>query len=89
MFHTAVSSVIPTLDRHIHPHNMESIRIFIRKEIWKIRRGGQITKIIFQVNRLYSYVPPPGMNMPISVEMFPLDDWVPTEDELEWVVKRL
>ena len=27
---------------------------------------------------LYSYVPPPGMNIPISVQPFPVDDSVPT-----------
>ena len=38
---------------------------------------------------LYSYVPPPGMNIPISVQPFLVDDLVSTEDEIEWVVKRL
>ena len=27
---------------------------------------------------LYSYVPPPGKNIPISVEPFPVDNLVPT-----------
>ena len=38
---------------------------------------------------LYSYVPPPGTNIPISVEPFLVDYSVPTEGEIEWVVKRL
>ena len=38
---------------------------------------------------LYSYVPPLGANISISVEPSPMDDSVPTEDEIEWVVKRL
>ena len=38
---------------------------------------------------LYSYVPPPGANIPISVEPFPVDNLVPTEDEIEWEMKRL
>ena len=38
---------------------------------------------------LYSYVPPPGENTPISVEPFPVDESLPTEDEIEWLVKRL
>ena len=38
---------------------------------------------------LYSYVPPPGANISISVEPFPMDDSVPTEDKIEWAVKRL
>ena len=29
---------------------------------------------------LYIYVLPPGTNIPISVEPFPVDDSVPTED---------
>ena len=38
---------------------------------------------------LYSYVPPPGKNIPISVEPLTVDDLVPTEDGIEWEVKRL
>ena len=32
---------------------------------------------------LYSYVPPPGANIPISVEPFPVDDSEHTEDKIE------
>ena len=38
---------------------------------------------------LYSFVPPPGTNFPISVQPFPVDDLLPTEDEIEWAVTRL
>ena len=38
---------------------------------------------------LYNYVPPPGPNTHISVEPFPVDDSVPTKDDIEWAVKRL
>ena len=38
---------------------------------------------------LYSYVPPPGTNTPISMQPFPVDDSVPTEDEIEWAVTQL
>ena len=38
---------------------------------------------------LYSYGQPPVENIPVSVDPFPMDDLVPTEDEIEWVVKRL
>ena len=38
---------------------------------------------------LYSYVTPPGANIPISVEPFLVDDPVPTEEKIEWAVKRL
>ena len=29
---------------------------------------------------MYSYIPPPGTNVPISVQPFPVDELVPTED---------
>ena len=32
---------------------------------------------------LYSYVPPLGTNIPISVQLFPVDDSVPTEDKID------
>ena len=38
---------------------------------------------------LYSYMPPPGDNIPVPVEPFPVDDLVPTDDNIEWVVKLL
>ena len=38
---------------------------------------------------LYRCVPPPGTNTPISVQPFPLEDSVPTEDKIEWAVKPL
>ena len=38
---------------------------------------------------LYRYVSPPGGNIPVSVEPLPVDDSVPTEDEIEWAVTRL
>ena len=38
---------------------------------------------------LYSYVTPPGENIPIYVESLPVDDSVPTEGNIEWAVKRL
>ena len=36
---------------------------------------------------LYRYITPTGENIPISVEPFPVEDLVPTEDEIEWAVK--
>ena len=38
---------------------------------------------------LYISVPPPGENIPISVDTLPVDELVPTEDNIEWAVKRL
>ena len=31
---------------------------------------------------LYRYVPPPGENIPVYVEPFPVEDFVPTETRL-------
>ena len=36
---------------------------------------------------LYSYVSPPGTNIPISVEPLPVDDLLPTEEDIEWALK--
>ena len=41
MFPTAVSSVDPTFQRYIFLHNMYSISIDSRKDIWRIRSVGQ------------------------------------------------
>ena len=38
---------------------------------------------------LYRYVPSLGNNIPISVQPAPVDDSVPTEDEIEEAVKHL
>ena len=38
---------------------------------------------------LYHYVPPPGENIPVSIEPFLAKDSVPTEDEIEWAVNQL
>ena len=38
---------------------------------------------------LYRHVPPPGDNIPVSVEPSQLEDSVPTEDKIEWAVKWL
>ena len=50
---------------------------------------GTIKRITAERVELYSYVPPPGKNIPISVQPFPVDDSVHTEDKIYWVVKRL
>ena len=38
---------------------------------------------------LYCPVAPPEENIPISIEPFPVDDLVPTEDKIELAVQRL
>ena len=39
--------------------------------------------------KLYSYVPSPGENIPVTVKPVELDDLVPTEDKIEEAVKKL
>ena len=36
---------------------------------------------------LYNYVPPPGENIPIDIQLFHVDDSVPEEGEIEWAVR--
>ena len=38
---------------------------------------------------LYRRIPPLGENIPISVEPFQVDYLVPTEEYIEWAVRRL
>ena len=52
IFTTSVSSADPTFQRHVFLHNMESSTIFSRKEIWRIRRGGQSTNIISEATEM-------------------------------------
>ena len=37
----------------------------------------------------YSRVPPPGDNIPVTIEPFEVEESVPEEGEIEWAVKRL
>ena len=50
MFPTAVSSVDTNFLRKTFLQNMESFRTISRKDIWKIRRGGQGTNRVFRGN---------------------------------------
>ena len=38
---------------------------------------------------LHHHIPPPGENIPVSVDPFPLDELVPMEDNIEWAVRRI
>ena len=48
-----------------------------------------LKRIMAERVELYSYVPPTGKNIPISVQLLPVEDSVPVEDKIEWAVKRL
>ena len=48
-----------------------------------------LERITAELVDLYSYVPSLGNNIPISVQPFPVDDLVPTEENIEEAVKHL
>ena len=48
-----------------------------------------LKRIMAEWVELYSYVLPPGGDIPISTEPFLVDNSVPTEDGIELTVKRL
>ena len=50
--------------------------------------GVTFERITADRTELYSYDPLTGANILISVEPFPVDESVPTEDKIEWAVKR-
>ena len=47
-----------------------------------------IEQVMTERVELYSYAPPTGVNIPISVELLSVDDLVPTEDKIEWAATR-
>ena len=79
------------LDPPIHRKYWQWIKGWYRAAVDRSPPPNRVTleQITVDWVDLYSYVPPPGENIPISVEPFPVDDSVPTEDEIEWAVKRL
>ena len=48
-----------------------------------------LERIAVELVDLYRHIPPPGENIPISVDPFPVEDLVPTEDEIEGLVEWL
>ena len=73
------------------------------KETWRLLKGwykaavdrappparDTIKRITAERVDLYSYVPSPGENIPVTVKLVEVDDSVPTEDEIEEAVKKL
>ena len=53
-----------------------------------VRRPARVTLERITAKRvdLYSYVPPLGENIPVSVYTFLVDNLVPTKDKIEWEV---
>ena len=48
-----------------------------------------LKRVTAERDKLYSWVPPPGDTIPVTIEPFVVEDGVPTEAEIEWAVKRL
>ena len=48
-----------------------------------------IKRITEEQVSMHHHIPPPGENIPIFFDPFPLDESVPTEDNIEWEVRRL
>ena len=48
-----------------------------------------LERIMAEQVDLYCYKPSPGENIPISIEPFSVEDLVPTEEDIKWVVKQL
>ena len=46
-----------------------------------------LKKIMAERVALYSYVPPPGENIPVVIQPFQVDDSVIEKEEIEWAVK--
>ena len=47
-----------------------------------------LKRITAELVDLYSYVPSPGENIPVTMAPVEVDDSVPTEDEIEEAVKK-
>ena len=78
-------------DPPLHRESCHWMKGWYRYEVDRVPPPARVTikKIMAERVDLYSYVPPPGENIPIPVEPFPVDDLVPKEDKIEWAVKRL
>ena len=75
----------------------------LHKESWHRMKGrykaavdhvpppDQVTleRIMAEPVDLYCQVPPPGEKIPVSVEPFQVEELLPTEDEIEWEVRRI
>ena len=78
-------------DLPLHREAWHQIKGWYKAAVDHAPPPAQITLKRITVERveLYSYFLPPGTNIPIYVEPFPIEDSVPTEDDIEWAVKRL
>ena len=79
------------MDPPLHQEAWHKIKVWYRAAVDRALMPARVTFewITEEQVDLYSYVPPPEANIPLSVDPSPVDDSVNTEDEIEWAVKRL
>ena len=79
------------LDPTLHREASYRIKVWYKAVIDRAPPPARVTPKRSMADRveLYSYVPPPGTNIPIFVQPFPVEDSVPTEGEIEWAVTGL
>ena len=78
-------------DHPLYRESWHQIKGLYRAAVDRAMPPAQVTLERKTVERveMYSYVPPPGENISIFVELFLVDNSVPTEVKIEWSVKRL
>ena len=78
-------------DPPLHREDWHQIKWWYRAAVERAPPPAQVTleRITAERVELYSYVPPPRANTPVFVDPLPVDGLVPTEDDIEWDVKRL
>ena len=78
-------------DPPLHKEAWHRIKGWYRDSVNRMPPPAQVTLDWIMAERLdiYCHVPSPGGNIPVSVETFQVEESVPTEDKIEWLVKRL
>ena len=78
-------------DPPLHKESWHQMKGWYRAAFERTPKPAQVTLYWITAERvdLYQHVPPPGENIPKSVEPFQVENSVPTEDEIEWDVKCL
>ena len=69
-----------------HQESWHQMKGWYRAAVDRMPPPAQVTlkRITAERVDLYRHIPPLGENIPVSVEPFPVEDLVPTEDEIEW-----
>ena len=69
----------------LHRESWHRIKGWYRTAVGRAPLPTWVTRELITAGRveLYRYIPPPGANIPIFVEPFPVDDSVPTEENIE------